>query len=392
MLFPNYALRPMRSPATTRSCTGRTAVGGRARVQVRRAALARGQMYAALVGGLLAGGLVAAAAPAQAVGVEPGGPFAQPHQIRFAHMAHAQKALDYYAVQVRRVIDLRRTGAPQYVGVREELLHKGARPGRDEVFDLRFLDVENRTLTQLERQQRERLFRSHAGFLHEYQSFAVFDAALAESNYRLQYLGFGLRSGRPIFRMVVWPYRSDRGGWIVDLDQETGYPLYRGEYNHLGLLVGEVEVLQFAFGVDAKLPTGDSWGWQPRMGVQEHATAAEAVRDLQSSSSKAKFVVPESATLPPGYRSHRARVMVDVFTGERSVVLVYTDGVDSTFVAQKASTKQNLVAGNAIGLYSDGGMTQCVFYHGGVEYLIMGRTAAQQVRSTAAAVYAQAAR
>ena len=86
------------------------------------------------------------------------------------------------------------------------------------------------------------------------------------------------------------------------------------------------------------------------------------------------------------------RVIVDVFSGERTLVFVYTDGADSTFVVQKASTKQNLVPGNAIAVYSDAGMTQCVFYHGGVEFLVVGRTAAQQVRSTAAAMYAQAAR
>ena len=383
----------MRLSATTSSCSGGTIVGGRVRVRGRcAAAWPHASVLVALLGVLVAGVPLATGASAQVVAVEPNGPFAQPHGIRFAHIAHALDTLDYRIIQVRRVVDLRRPGFPQWVGVREELVHQGARPGHAEVFDLRFLDVENRTLTQLERQQRERVFRSHAGFLHEYQSFAVFDAALAEANYRLQYLGFGLRGGRPIYRVVVWPYRSDRGGWILDLDQETGYPLYRGEYNSVGMLVGEVEVTQVAFGVDAKLPSGDSWGWQPRMGVRDYATAAEAVLDLQSSSPTAKFVVPEQAALPPGYRSHRARVMVDIFTGERSMVLAYTDGVDSTFVAQKASKKLNLVAGNAIVVYSDGGMTQCVFYHAGVEFLIMGRTAAQQVRDTAAAVYAQAAR
>jgi hypothetical protein len=311
-----------------------------------------------------------------------GGPFAKPWEIELRHIQHAMTALDFEIEQVRRVVDLR-GGSPVVTGILEQLRH-GRDRGEGERFDLAFRGIEGVQLTESQFAQRDQLFRSQAGAIHLDQSFRIVDLADANANYALFYISLVQRAQRHCYRVLLLPRLVARSAWVLDLDLETGYPLYRGEINALGEFAGEIEVSSFRHGAAARLPEND-WGWKSPPNVTEYTDPAAAVRALGS-----QYVLPETAVLPPGYEPVAARVVQDPLSPARRLVIDFCDGIDQIHVVEAATGELPFVeAGHTVSVYRDAGMSLAHFRHGGLDCTVIGSGADAVVRYVSESFYRQ---
>jgi negative regulator of sigma E activity len=336
------------------------------------------------IGGMLLAGLGPRAQIGQA---QPSPrPFAMPWEVSLRHVHHAMTALDYRVEQTRRVVDFAQ-GTPQWIETTERLHHQAATAAHPERYDLTLLTVGGQALSGPRQLLIQTMFRQQAASLYTYQSFRVLDVERALANYGLLLLGMGRCAERPVYHVAVYSRVGPRSLWLLGLDLETAYPLYAGEMSVDGQLVGELCVTRFAHGHDANLP-GGQWWLQPAPGVQEFATADEAVSVL----GLPRAIVPAPAALPAGFAAHEARVATDPLTGAKRATLVYSDGIDFLAVLQSMPRSAPIGAGHSLGVYHDSGMTQVLFQHAGVEFLVVGRGAVQPIRRAAQALYAQALR
>ena len=313
-------------------------------------------------------------------------PFAMPWEISLRHVHQAMTGLDYRIEQTRRVLDFAQ-GMQQWIETTERCRHQAMGTGHGERYDLELLTVGGQALSGPRQSLIQSTFRRQAAALYTYQSFRVLELDRAIANYGLLWLGMGRCSGRPVYHVAVYSRVGARSLWLLALDLETAYPLYAGEMSVDGQLVAELQVTSFVHGRDANLPGGE-WWLQPTPGVQQYGTAAAAVQSL----GLPRAIVPEAAALPAGFAHHEARVVIDPLSGEKRGTLVYSDGIDFLAVLQSAPRSAPVGAGHALGVYHDSGMTQVLFRHADVEFLVIGRGAAQPVRRTAQALYAQALR
>ncbi|HLU37939.1 MAG TPA: hypothetical protein VK081_01050 [Planctomycetota bacterium] len=303
------------------------------------------------------------------------------------HLQTAAESTDYRAVQVRRVrghfSGLGRGG--EWVGAIESVMHRGAAAGREEQFSLELRGFEGVALSVPELAQRQVLYQSRAAYLFRYQSFRVLDARAAAQQYVVVALGEGaVRAGRYCNRIAVVSRTPDRPSWLLDLDAALGVPLYAGEFTPNGALVAELEVGQISFGSAAHLPDGTNWGWTPRMGVEEFASAAQA-------RARARTIVSidiAPADLGGRYVFDHARVVTDPLTGEQSLVHVFHDGIDAIFVSQRAREPLHTKT-HTIRLYDEAGVHQCLFQQGGTEFLLVGRNT--KLKDIATRLYRRAA-
>lgn len=294
-------------------------------------------------------------------------PFAMPWEIDVAHVHHAMTALTVKVDQVRRIVE-RRGENVVTIGIREHLLRaSGQGPGGR--FELTFQGLENEKLTESQFAQRDMLFRSQVGAIHLDQSFRVLDLEAARKNYALFFIDSKLRAQRPVYRVVLVPRLIARSIWLLELDMQTGYPLYTGEYNAIGQFAGELEVTAFRHGNDVSLPK-EEWGWQVPATVTEFPTPSDAITMLGTP----PFVLPQPGTMPPGYEPHAARSIRDPLSTKRRLVLDYSDGIDQIHVIEVPTTEQPFVAGgHTVSLYTDAGLTLAHFRHAGLECTIVGR-------------------
>ncbi len=343
-----------------------------------------------IAAGLLAVGDVAAqpATPAARVRTQDAERsfFALPWEIDFAMIHRAMAERSYEVEHVRRVLDRRdpRRTEDVWRGVVERLRHGAAGPDGEAAFELKLLGVEGETLGAAELERRGQQFQSRAGFLFRYQSFGVDDVALAERNYKILLHGIDVRLERPVYRVAVVSKSEARTQWILDLDVRTGYPLYRAEYAVDGQRVAEVEVVRFD-------PSFDGQGLPP-----DEDPAVQHTDDPAVAFARAGLVdrgVPGEGVLPAGYELRSAAVITNLFSGAKKARLIYTDGVDHLFVIAGADTRSSLGPGHVIGIHRDAsGMTQCLFVHDQVEYLVIGRDSNDLVRPAASGLYAQVVR
>jgi len=336
-------------------------------------------------------------------------PFALSSQITFDHIKDAMECCTYAIRQVRRtreqlplptagggigvsraqVITSKGSSDTSWVGTMESMLHQGVGTNTPERFQLTFLGLEGRTLTPFELSQRQRIFTESAGFLFRYQSFRVQDVAQANLNYVIYYLGKVQRIGRPTYRVAVIPRRWDRSAWLLDLDLETAYPLYRAEYTLDAVLRAEVEVTSFQPNV--RVPNSASW-WRSTKGFADFNSASPALSHVLPK--VRSQVVPGPAQLAPGYKLARSQVITDAFQGKKIASLVYSDGIDQIFVQQMPKPVSNKWSVRTVGdnlyVFENNGITDFYFAHRGVDFRVIGGASRNMVENTAKAIYRQA--
>ena len=301
----------------------------------------------------------------------------------FSAVRVAQTQTDYRAVQVRRVrgsfSGLGRGG--EWVGAVETALHRSAAASSTELFALELTGFEGISMSEPQLQQRRRLYQGQAGYLFRYQSFTVHDARAAAANYSLFDLGAGAtRAGRTCNRFAVVSRTLDRPSWLLDMDAATGLPLYSGEFTPGGALVSELEVLSVSYGAAAQIPAGSAWAWTPRLGVQHFASVSAAIANATGLAA----IAPEVGA---GYRFDHARLITDPLTTEQSVVSVHHDGIDALMFRQRMQPQVN-DQNHVLKVFTDAGVTQCMFQHKNTEMLVIGRCTL--VREIAKRIYVQA--
>lgn len=303
-------------------------------------------------------------------------PFGVPtaQDLTFRNLAAAPVHLTWQATQIRRSLD----AGGRLIEVRERLTVQGSGVP-DSPFQLEFVDVVGAVLSPAERQNWQNTYARHASLLFHHGGFAVHDPALADANYTLHDFGLTRRANREARRAVVFPRRFDKALWVVDVDTETGIPLYAGEYDSALRLVGEVEVVTFAFGAQVpQLAAG--WNWVPRNQVDVYATPQLAMQQMQPG-----FVVaPALASVLTEYAVHRAQVTTNRLNGDRSLVIGYSDGIDEFFVIQGANLSDPLANSpsrmpglaqtkpHTIATYDDPALRVYVFHEKGTTFQIAG--------------------
>lgn len=319
-----------------------------------------------------------------------------PADVTFQLLAQAPTQGAYEHQQVRRFLD----AAGALVSVQERLTVV-ANGTATPPFQLEFVGTvgavpESETATTW-----RNTYRKHASLFHEHGSFRVRDVAAAARNYTIHDFGVGLRAGRTTRRVVVYPRLDDKPIWLLELDVMTGRPLYAGQFDRQIRLLGEVEVqaVQEITEVNALAP---DWNWRPRMTVVPHATAADAIQSLQAGDQDNSLLVqPRLDSLTGEYVLHRAHVSEDPLNGARSLVLTYTDGIDSFFVVQAPGSPNPLqvfpnllqprgTRAHTIAYHDDPAQRVYWFGHGDTSFTIAGSGALQRLDAVAKQVYRQA--
>ena len=304
--------------------------------------------------------------------------FPTPDTITFARIHSAERGRDVAVEQVRDVLEQDDgAGNPHYVSVRERL-HVSPAAGPVPNFDLQFVDVVGQQITAGDRARRLQSYQQGAGFLYRHATLVVHEPSLAARNYFLTHLSRAVRLGRPVQRIALLPRVADRSAWMLDLDVETGYPLYRAEYSPTGQLVSALTVTSFRFGQDARQVAPSAW-WSPRNRVREFASYADARATLPN----ADFVDPTVAAMPSGYEASIVRTIHDDISLETSLVTVFCDGLDEFFVSQTLNAREPNVllpppgstqTPHAIYRFHDLSNLQLVFHDRGVRFLVLGRS------------------
>lgn len=310
--------------------------------------------------------------------------------INFELIHRAMSRLNFEATQLRRVRDGSQQG--DWLEIRERVLHDLDANG-EERFRLEYLEPQGNHFSRQQLLSRHGLYSSRAGFLYSYQSFRVHDVAEAKANYRIYPFMRTQRLGRTVERVVVYPVRWDRSIWLLDLDTETGYPLYCGEYNNRIQLLSEVVVEEFKIGSVALTSASQ---WRPKMLVTPYDSIDIALRDLGNRSRR--MIHEDVQGLPPGYDMPRTQVVED-FLGEESLVRVFSDGIDNVFLIQTSGVDSmfdqlgiSSTDTNTIAEYRDLNVAQYAFHFEDVRFLIVGRSSLTGLRATVEAVYRQAVR
>jgi len=323
------------------------------------------------------------------------GPFAPPWGVTFQHIKDAMESRlgGVVVEQTRRVrrVDSQ-TKAVSYPGTFEQLKFRPADPGGESRFQLTFKGLEGQVLTPSQRVSQRAAFDRQAAFRFKFQGFRVSDATQAERVYKLVFLAYGKRTTRQgirvVYRMAVLPRQWDRSLWLVELDTMTGYPLYAGQYSRFdGVqreLAGELIVTSMRTGM--RFPNGTKW-WAPTLGVRRASTEVAALTTALRASQKYVTTRPEVSM---SYRSMRYEVHTDPYKGNRHALLVYTDGVDHFFVRQRNVPVVARGADDSVAYLDRDGVTQCVFSHKGVEFLVVGRSDGSRVRDLSAGIFQRA--
>ena len=257
-------------------------------------------------------------------------------------------------------------------GVVEQVFCEGA-PGKQ--FSARLLEVHGAAqLTPEQLATKVRKYDLHASFLRQYQGFRISDPGLASENYYYLPIWSGTTLGRACRWAAVIPLDHDRSSWLLLLDDETGYPLYHGEYNAAGRLASEYRVTAFRPGVLAQIPSNVTW-WKPTMfGLREFGTDLDAVQAFTVAPGTKLPLPAIAAELPKGYELAVSRISTLLLNGDQTLVFDYSDGIDHLLLSERQSPnpQQPASAGHQIMLFADFCATLCKFEHGGIEFLAVG--------------------
>lgn len=287
----------------------------------------------------------------------------------------------FTAVQLRRFVDER--GNVTTVREKLEVASNGT---SDPAFAVTFLGVEGEPVgSPLFRQWRQTYAKQGASF-YTHGTFRVRDLARATSNYSLYDFGSAVRANRAVRRTVVFPHSFDKALLVVDVDMQTGIPLYIAEFDTQLRLLSEVEAVTFADSVSAFTPTASG-----ATRVASYA-AAQAAMGLP-----AETVDPNVASTATEYQLDRVEVENDAVNGQWKMTMTYTDGIDQFFVVETpnspdwmATLPARTVGGHVIGRFRDPALSMLVFWEGGVSFHVAGRGSLQRLDTVAQAIYLQA--
>lgn len=303
--------------------------------------------------------------------------------ITWGGLEQAQRNTSRTQVQLRRIME-----RGNVITIREELVI-AADGSAQPPYSLRFLGVEGEPVGSPLWQQWSQQHSRHANFLQQHGGFAIRDVGKAQANYTLHHFGPIVRAGRSAERVVVFPNRLDKAVWLVDVDAATSLPLYSAEYDAQYRLLSEVEVVSFAVG--AQLVTANT----PSMTVTVLGSfdAAKAVMNSTG-------IVNPGLQSVPEYGLTKVQVVDNPLNARRSLVLVYSDGVDEFFVTQSPGTtdvfaslpSQTKSGGrdpNTVARYRDASMSVLTFWHDGVTFQVSGRGSLRRLDEFARRTYTQ---
>ena len=331
-------------------------------------------MALGLVGALLLG----SPATAQAGLVDGQYVINQASDITWQLVLEAPHAWSYHTVQQRTLDD----GQGSMVTLRESLKVQG-KGSLTSPFRLDFEAVVGQQPAAASNNRWRAAYDAHAGLIHRHGAFAVRDARQAKKNYRLISFGDASRAGRAAWRVVIFPLRLDKGIWVVDLDRQTGVPLYRAEYNSNGKLISELEVTSFSL-MQASARVRNAW--RPRLEVSRLTKLNQVASRLSRQPAH-----PEVGGIMNDYEQHMMHMTEDPLNGDKALVLGYTDGVDEFFIVQEFGRLDPLRIPRAfddeeahtIASYDDPHMRVYVFHHDSVTYKVVGRASLMRLQDVA---------
>ncbi|MGE3173373.1 MAG: hypothetical protein AB7O97_12175 [Planctomycetota bacterium] len=396
----------MHPTAHSTSEPNRTRSSGRLRVGLARIGRVAGRVVPGALVGALVGvlGLLAMTSDALAQATSPAAWAVQSGaDVTFQLLASAPFRGAYETERVRRFLD--HNG--QIVQVRERLKIEGDGTPTSP-FKLEFLDLvgAGTAFDATARAGWSETYRVHAGLLHMHGGFSVHDPVSAAQNYRIYDYGRTTRAGRPTQQVVVFPNRLDKGFWLLDVDRETGVPLYSAEYDLRLRLLNELECTTFVRADNALTrgatagtgPQKGSWYWTPRMRVTRYPTVQLAAASLTGLSA----IQPAISGIVSEYHQSFVQVTEDPVNGDRTLVLGYTDGIDEFFVLQSPSSynplqsnpalsvKQKGGGSHTIAAYDDPLLRAYVFYQAGVAYRVFGRSSLERLKDVSMRLCRQA--
>lgn len=295
--------------------------------------------------------------------------------------------------QIRRVRHVdERTKAVSYPGTLEQLKYLPPASSQNSRFSLTFQGLEGQVLQPAQRAQRVAAFNRQAAFKFKYQSFRVADPVLAKKAYNLVFLSYGRRvikeGVRIVYRMVALPKKWDRSAWLLELDMRTGYPLYSGQYSRLEsgrrVLASELVITSLRAGM--RFSKATKW-WAPSLGVQHATTEMGALKQALRSS---KSYVSPRQFVNADYHALRYEIHTDPYKGTKHALSIYSDGLDYFFVRQRNIPLVARGADDSVAYLDVDGITQCLFSHKGVEFLVVGRMDGLRVRTLSADIFSGA--
>ncbi|MHC5066277.1 MAG: hypothetical protein ACYTG5_20145 [Planctomycetota bacterium] len=298
----------------------------------------------------------------------------------FARIFQAENEGNYHLYQVRRILD-----GENWLALSEELWSAPAVAGGKPRFRLTLDNIEGRSFSDAELADRSASFAQRAPFLHLHGSFRVHNAELAEQNYLVLDLGPGLRIGRPVTKVILVPKQVGSTPWVLEIDHETGYPLYREEYDARGQVVSVLEVVDFQHGFRATPPEDFEW-WTEKRDVREFEDFQAALREFPGIVAQ-----PEPNFLPSGYEPSEYRTIASDLNTEETLVQTFSNGIDEVFLLTTANATRPEVLRNrydderqvSLMVFEDQNSTQLMFFKGNLRYQILGRSSADQLESFA---------
>lgn len=307
-------------------------------------------------------------------------PRSQNTEPSFGNIYAAESQGSYHLHQVRRILD-----GSKWLALQEELWSAPAVDGGGPRFRLTLDRIEGRSFSDADLADRSANFELRAPFLHLHGSFRVHDADLAEKNYLIFDLGTGQRIDRPVRRVILVPKQMGGTPWVLELDRETGYPLYREEYDSRGQVVSILEVIDFQHGSRASAPADIDW-WSEKRDVQEFASFQTASREFPANVAQA-----EAHFLPSGYESSGFRSITSDLNTEQTLVQTFSNGIDQIFLLSTVNATRPDVLRSSydderevnLMIFEDQNNTQLMFFQGNLRYQILGRGNAEQLQSFA---------
>jgi hypothetical protein len=168
----------------------------------------------------------------------------------------------------------------------------------------------------------------------------------------------------------------------------TGYPLYSGQYSRLEsgrrVLASELVITSLRAGM--RFSKATKW-WAPSLGVQHATTEMGALKQALRSS---KAYVSPRQFVSADYHALRYEIHTDPYKGTKHALSIYSDGLDYFFVRQRNIPLVARGADDSVAYLDVDGITQCLFSHKGVEFLVVGRMDGLRVRTLSADIFSGA--
>ncbi|MBK8980477.1 MAG: hypothetical protein IPM29_31630 [Planctomycetes bacterium] len=299
-----------------------------------------------------------------------------PGPVSFQEIARAQSSGFRLLEQERRVLDRSPDGTMRWLTAREQLRTAPDVQGEPR-FELQFIGFSGASLlTPTQLTTKQRLYQEHVGYLFLHGSLRIHDPIRAASNYWLIALENTVRLGRAVRKVAVIPRQFGIHPWILEVDDATGYPLYRGEYDATGRLVSELVVTSYSEYDGNSSEFSANW-WQESLASTSYPT----LRDAENRYPNAHFQFPEPRDLPPGFAFRSVRIVQDDLRNEPSVVASWTDGIDEIFVVATVNAPAPALPQPAAGpydtyalyAYRDMNTAQFMFHVDQVRHMVIGR-------------------